>query len=230
VLIFGHGNLEPGNLLNSRESFIVARDSGADGVELDVRVTCDGALAIIHDAEFPDGTSVSDAHSNDRPEDVILLSEALDLCRGLLVNIEIKNYPSDPCFDPTERVTSLVVDLLEERNNEDRVLISCFGSGSLVHVRERRPDIAVALLLFSRKSAAETLAPCVAGGFAVVHPYAPMVDDEFLRIARENAMRVNAWTGFDESEELAARMIRLGVDGLITPYPPRAVRLRDTGS
>ncbi len=230
MLIFGHGNLEPGNLLNSQESFGVARASGVDGVELDVRVTCDDALLVIHDAEFPDGTLVSDAHSNDRPEDVILLSEALDLCRGLLVNIEIKNYRSDPCFDPTERVASLVVDLLKERSDKDDVLISCFGSGSLVHVRERRPDLAAALLLFSRKSAAQTLAPCIAGGFAIVHPYAPMVDDEFLRIARENAIRVNAWTGFDENEDLAARMIRLGVDGLITPYPARAVRLRDSGS
>ena len=36
------------------------------------------------------------------PPDADRLAEVLDECRGLLVNIEIKNWPDDPDFDPTE--------------------------------------------------------------------------------------------------------------------------------
>ena len=73
--------------------------AGADGVELDVHRTADGALVVRHDADAPAGrarpSSPLDAIRAAVP-DVPTLAEVLDVCAGPLVNIEIKNLPRDP--------------------------------------------------------------------------------------------------------------------------------------
>src|SRR4051794_36204313 len=86
-----------------------AVDRGADGVELDVHRTADGAVVVRHDAETPGGPvgelALSDllrAHP-----DVPVLDEVLEVCRGRLVNVEIK--------DPAPRTAEAVVELLDAR-------------------------------------------------------------------------------------------------------------------
>src|SRR5918995_5277942 len=96
TLVIGHkgaAGLAPENTLGA---FHVARDVGADGVELDVRRTADGALAVHHDAELPDGRVIAAINWSELPDDVPDLDPVLDVCRGLaLVNVEIKNWPAD---------------------------------------------------------------------------------------------------------------------------------------
>ena len=61
-----------------------AVDLGADGVELDVHRTADGALVVRHDAETPAGP-LGRAHPRRAPHgvpDVPTLAEVLDVCRG----------------------------------------------------------------------------------------------------------------------------------------------------
>ena len=51
--VFAHRGCTEGFTENTLEAFAEARRLGADGVELDVRLTADGALAVHHDAEIP---------------------------------------------------------------------------------------------------------------------------------------------------------------------------------
>jgi glycerophosphoryl diester phosphodiesterase len=60
-----------------------------------------------------------------------------------------------------------------------------------------------------------------------VHPYVSMVDESFMAVATANGLTVNAWTGFDEAPEVVAELAALGVKGVITGYPERAVQSRD---
>jgi glycerophosphoryl diester phosphodiesterase len=244
MLIFGHGTEEADNRINSRESFLRVQELDVDGVELDIRLSRDGELLVIHDPKFLDGRSVAETASQDRPADIILLSEALDLCRGLLVNIEVKNYPSDPAFDETERIADRVVELLAERANtmvskgpdtspdaqsatvRDRVLVSCFGVGSLDRIRERGPDLDTAHLVLRRRPAEEVLATCVDHGHRVIHPYVSMVDETFMKAARDHDLKVNVWTNFDETDQTIETLFALEIDGVITGFPKRALRLR----
>jgi len=226
MLVYGHGTTELGNRINSRESFVRVQELGVDGVELDVRLSQDFRLMVIHDHCYEDGRAVAETSSLDRPEDIIDLAMALELCHGLVVNIEIKNYPSDPAFDPSERISSSVLDLLERRMNADRVLISCFGVGSLDHIRNRRPDLETAHLVLSRRPAKEVVQTCVEHGHRVIHPYISMVDEGVMKIARDHDLMVNVWTGFDETDENLEALIALEVDGVITGYPERALRCR----
>ena len=62
-----------------------------------------------HDAQLPDGRVIVETASGDLPRSIPSLAEALDACDGMGVNIEIKNQPVDPDFDPDESVAAAVV-------------------------------------------------------------------------------------------------------------------------
>lgn len=221
--VFGHGSDEPRNLINTLPSFARVRELGADGVELDVRRTVDDELAVIHDAFAPDGRPVADVSAAELGPLVPTLAEALDACRGLVVNVEIKNFPSDPGFDPAQRVTDLVLDLLMSRAAADDVLISCFDRACLDHVIARRPELPTALLLLSRRPAQELLDNALDGGHRIVHPYDTMVDAPFMSEARTRGLAVNVWTGEDNSLRRMSELAELGVDGIITEAPDVAL-------
>ena len=227
MLIYGHGTEAPDNRINSRESFLALQKLAVDGVELDVRLSQDGELLVLHDHSFADGRRVADTSSCERPSDIIFLREALDLCAGLIVNIEIKNYPSDPAFDPDEKIADRVVELLKSRGSKDRVLISSFGIGCLDRITNADPELETAHLVLSRRPASEVILACVGHGHHIVHPYVSMVDAEFMTVARSHELTVNAWTGFDESEKELQALFNLGIDGVITGYPERALRCRN---
>jgi glycerophosphoryl diester phosphodiesterase len=154
------------------------------------------------------------------------------------VNIEIKNYPSDPAFDETERIADRIVELLTKRADAnhsqdvtsktvpDRVLLSCFGIGSLDRIRDRRPDFDTAHLVLSRRPAEQVLATCIEHGHRVIYPYVSIVDEAFMKVARDHDLRVNVWTNFDETDETIETLLAVEVDGVITGFPKRALRLR----
>jgi len=129
----------------------------------------------------------------------------------MLVNLEIKNFPRDPGWDPSQRVTELTLELLETR--ADHVLISCFDFACIDLAASRGSD--TAMLYLSRRPAPELLDRVVAHGHSAVHPYDTMVDEEFMSQARARDLRVNVWVEPVGTERMA-RLFRFGVDGLIT--------------
>ena len=224
MLVVGHGDDRPGNEINTLASFDVVRGSGADGIECDVRRTADDEVVVIHDDHLADGRLVSATQCSDLPPEVPRLDAALDRCHGLLVNIEIKNFLRDPEFDPTERVTELVLDLLARRNDRDRTIISCFGFGSVDLVQAQAPHIPTAVLCLSRRPAEEVLDEVVAHGHANVHPYDTMVDRDFMQKAHERSLSVNVWVGQQLGDIRLEQLIGFGVDGMITDEPVRVLR------
>ncbi|MDQ3542532.1 MAG: glycerophosphodiester phosphodiesterase, partial [Actinomycetota bacterium] len=86
---------------NTIEAFRAAVRVGAAGIELDARRTSDGVLVVHHDP-LVDGRAIISIAATELPEWVPTLSAALDACVGAFVNIEIKNSPEEPDFDPDE--------------------------------------------------------------------------------------------------------------------------------
>src|SRR3954451_9828044 len=111
LMVFGHGSDRAGDRLNSRASFERLRHLEIDGVELDVRRTRDDVVVASHDAYLADGRAIRDTLHRDLPADVVTLDDVLTICGSLLINIEVKNYPSDPGFDADQRVTEAVLQL-----------------------------------------------------------------------------------------------------------------------
>ena len=224
MLVLGHGDDRPGNELNTLVSFDAVRESGADGIECDTRRTADDVVVVVHDDVLRDGRLVSTTRWRDLPPSIPRLEDALDRCHGLMVNIEIKNFTRDPAFDPTERITELVLDLLAQRGKRDRVIASSFGLGALDLARAHTPDLPTAVLQLSRRPASELLDEVVKHGHSIVHPYDSMVDRVFMDEARQRSLRVHTWVGPQLGDARLEQLVSLGVDGIITDDPVRALR------
>jgi glycerophosphoryl diester phosphodiesterase len=217
---------------NTLEAFRVALAEGADGVELDVHRTSDGRLVVHHDADAT-GIGVLAEHALDairdaRP-DIPTLAEVLDLCAGVLVNVEIKNLPGDADYDHSERAAELVVATLADRGARDDVLVSSFNLMTIDRVRALDPSIPTAFLVMFGIDADDAIGLCVERGHGALHPSIGMLADggeSLVTHAHERGVSVNVWTVNDEDD--MARLGHEGVDGLITDLPAVARRVIDS--
>ncbi|MGN6692699.1 MAG: glycerophosphodiester phosphodiesterase [Aquihabitans sp.] len=221
VRVIAHRGASAAAPENTVEAFRLARELGADWVELDARRTVDGKVIVHHDAELADGRVIVETDRADLPESVCDLTDALDACEGMSINIEIKNWPADPDFDETELVARYVVGLIQERSLHDRVLISCFHYPTIQLVRELDPTIPTAFLhILVDRSWDDLAADVAAAGHTALHPWDGLVDESLMTAAKANGLEVNVWT-VDDPDRMA-QLIALGVDGLCTNKPDLA--------
>ena len=215
---------------NTVDAFVAAAALGADGVELDVHRTADGALVVHHDAGAR-GVGVLTERSlveirTARPE-IPTLEEALEACDGMLVNIEVKNLPGDADYDSADGAATGVVALLAERGRRDDVLVSSFNLASADRVRALDESIPTALLTLVGLDPANGVEVAHAHGHGAVHPdvrsLARGAADATVGRAHDLGLAVNVWTvnGEDEMRRLATT----GVDAIITDVPDVARRV-----
>ena len=202
---------------NTLEAFAGAVRLGADMVELDVRRTRDGMLAVHHDVRLGDGRILAEVDVGSLPGEVPLLAAALDACAPLPVNIEIKNTPGEPDFDESEAVASSVTELVSAAGLHDRVLVSSFNLHAIDHVRSLDGSIRTAWLVLDMANTAQVLDRLTRHGHTVLHPHARLVSESLLDATRAAGVAVNTWTVDDPARivDLAA----IGVDGIVTNVP-----------
>lgn len=213
---------------NTLEAFTLAVSQGADGVELDVHRTRDEHLVVHHDAAA-DGLGVLADRSraeirSARPE-IPTLEQVLDACAGVLVNVEIKNLPTDADYDEADRVAELVADLLARRGRRDDVLVSSFNLATIDRVRALDASIATGFLTMFDPLGG--VAICESRGHGALHPFLGLLGADVIGAivegAHEIGVQINVWTVNDESE--MARFAVAGVDAIITDVPDVARRV-----
>jgi glycerophosphoryl diester phosphodiesterase len=225
MLVIGHRGASAAFGDNTLAAFAGAVDQGADGVELDVRRTADQRLAVCHDDTLPDGTVVVDTPFERLPPDIVDLARALDACAPLaVVNTEIKNWPADRDFDPTEAVASQVVSLLADRGEADseRHLISCFHLPTIDRVRELAPRLRTAWLLGVVDDLPRLIERAASHGHAAVNPHHVTVNEELVQLAHDAGLEVNTWT-CDDPDRIRW-LADVGCDAVITNVPDVARR------
>lgn len=163
IKIYGHRGFSGCYPENTMISFKEAEAIGADGIELDVQMTKDGEVVVIHDETLERTTNgigyvkdltykelrLLDAGSWFHPrfssEKVPLLSEVLkwikSLKRKLMVNIELKTYKI-----AYPHIEKKVLELVNKYGLKDQVIISSFNLKSLEKVRQLDKNIHTALL------------------------------------------------------------------------------------
>lgn len=207
---------------NTIEAFLLAVERGADGVELDVRRTADGALVVHHDREVPSVGRIAEHSVRELPGSVALLGAVLDVLQDVVVNVEIKHDRDDPAYDPTGSLSHDVVALLHDRGAAERVIVSSFDLATLEAVREADPLLATGLLVPVEADAMRAVEVARDRGLGAVHPFVLAVDVALVRRARAAGLEVNVWT-VNAPHDLA-RMVGLGVDGIITDRVDLALR------
>ncbi|MDG2114191.1 MAG: glycerophosphodiester phosphodiesterase [Actinomycetota bacterium] len=200
---------------NTVEAFAHAVDLGADGVEFDVRLSLDGVAVVHHDACVDGGQSIAETAAADLPDHLPSLAEALDQCRSVLANVEIKNSPRSKHYDHDMEVVGLVVDELRARPDQ-QFTVSSFDLATIDAVRAADPALITAHLV-DRGDSTQLLRRMVRHGHQIAHPDDLLVDEVFVAQARDLGVEVNVWT-VDDPERMA-EFIALGVDGIITNVP-----------
>lgn len=209
---------------NTTDAFARARELGADGVELDVRRTADGALAVHHDAELPGLGPLCRLRVAELPDDVPLLADALAACGDLVVNIEVKNVPTEVDFDPDDEVARLVADTVAESRDEGTTIVSSFWLPSLEAVHRRHPALPTGLLLTSWADPLGGIGLAADAGCRAVHLPVGLVGPDTVAAAHGAGLAVAAWTVNDPDD--LDRMGDLGVDTVITDRVDLAVSRR----
>jgi len=225
MLVLGHRGASASYPENTVVAFRGALDQGADGVELDVRRTADGGLAVSHDGVLPDGRALLELATGDLPPALPVLGEALDAVRAAsVVNIEIKNWPDDGDFDPSEQLARDVVALLEAREEltDGRMLVSAFHLPTVDRVHELAPGLATAWLVLDASDPGPLIERAAAHGHVAIHPHHVFVTPDLVAGAHDAGLAVNTWT-CDDPDRIVW-LAGLGVDALVTNDPALALR------
>jgi glycerophosphoryl diester phosphodiesterase len=230
---------------NTLEAFRLAVESGAGGLELDVHLTRDGHIVVIHDSTLDrttDGAGAvarmtldelreSDAGYNFSPDGgetypyrglnlyIPTLAEVLREFSGVAVNIDMKaDLPG---------IEAAVLKVLREAGAEGRVLVASSRyravrrfrriSGGRVSTGSSRLEVGV-FYLSSNLRLERLLVPAYdALQVPLRHRGIPLVTPRFVEAAHSRNVRVDAWTinGADEMR----RLLDLGVDVIMTDRP-----------
>lgn len=228
---------------NSLEAFERAVRLGADGVELDIQMTRDGELVVIHDERIDrvsNGSGMVGEYTlsqlrqydfnRTNPEfsnvKIPTLEEVYDLLRGtnLDINVELK---TGICF--YDGLAERVLELTGRMGLVDKVWFSSFNHYSICKLKELNPKVKTGLLYSDGICDPVGYAIMATGNGSPVdalHPawynlqYPGVVDK-----AKVKNMKVHVWTV--NSEEHARVCFEKGVDAIITNYPDLAREWRE---
>lgn len=227
---------------NSLAAFSQAISAGADMIELDVRLTADGVMVVVHDphVEGPGGriTLVSELtfrqlrHSRLADAAAIsvpTLQEVLSLVRGRVgLEIEIKQLSDEPGPPNLGLAAAEAVARLLNESEFVAVLVSCFEPRTLARVRECAPQIATGLETEGLAGLVAGLEQCVAAGHAFVLPDVPTLLGAGRGIvdqAHRLGLRLIAWVADDPV--VLAELFAMGVDAIETDDLDIAIPIRD---
>ncbi len=238
--IYGHRGSRTRLPENTMPSFQLALEEGADGLEIDVRLTKDGTVVVCHD---PDLKRVGDAdftileHTweelskmsvhcpevfGDRFKGQYFVPQLEELLAYLaetdaLLNIEIKPQPKRKYGEIEEKTLALV----EKYGMKDRVFYSSFDHYILAKLKELDPSVKTAILYNSPLYHAGAYAKEI-GCFAIHPSMNGALQYSDLEKALELGMDCNVWT-INQAEN-AKKLVELGATGIITDVPLETVQ------
>ena len=236
-LIFAHRGSAGTHPENTMAAYIEAEKVGAEGLEIDVHLTKDNQLAVIHDNTVNRTTNGSgmvrdytlaelkklDAGSWFSPsfqqERIPTLEEVLKFIQNnnMILNIELKYAVLDD-VDFEKKVIQAV----EAHDLVDRVIISSFNHEGLKKVNQLQPKIECAALymerLFEPWNYVKTF------GAKAIHSYAKKTDANMIHKATENNVAVRVFT-VNKTAQLHY-FIQANSPAIITDYPKKALEIR----
>jgi glycerophosphoryl diester phosphodiesterase len=230
---------------NTLASFASALEIGAAVVELDVQLTLDGHVVVLHDPAVDrttDGTG--NVHGMElaavralsagypdrfgqawRGERVPTLSEVLTLVRDRArVMIEIKK---ESVSDDVEGgIEARTIAEIRRLGLADQVALISFEHRALVRCRELAPEIARGHL-FGRTGPGEVVAAARDAGCGVVMPHKGLLHDTLADEVHAAGLKLATWV-VDEPEELR-QLARLGLYGVGSNRPGVLMQALDDG-
>jgi glycerophosphoryl diester phosphodiesterase len=229
-LVFAHrGGMTLGPE-NTVQTFDAGMKAGADGLELDVRLSSDGVVVVHHDETLERTTRGSGPVADKTAAELLdlgvpTLREVLERYPQARIIIEMK--------DDTALLGAAVAREVRAADAVARVCAAGFGAPAVRAARRLLPDMATSAHQEEVRRALHRTwlgwplrtsewqgyqVPERAGWLRVVSP-------RFIRYAHRAGLKVQVWT-VDEEDDMR-RLLDWGVDALISNRPELAVHVRD---
>jgi len=219
---------------NTLPAFKLAEELGVDAVEMDVHMTADGHLVVIHDDVLDRTTDgrgyvrektleeVKSLNASHRFADkfgvvrVPTLEEVLSQVRRARLFIEIKHsytvYPG---------IEEKVLDLLEAYGAKNRAHLISFDYDSLERVREMDSTVETGIIYVGKARWMIDVARVLKASW--LHQASNLLGQEDVVTAHRHGLRIGVWTV--DWPEAAIRALRMGVDSLTTNDPRKMMRI-----
>jgi len=210
---------------NTLAAFEKALDIGVDMLEIDVRVTGDGQLIVLHDPSLDRTTDCegivrelgiekirqADAGHGER---IPILREVFDLARHRApILLEIKS----------DFIAELVVQAIAEAQFAEQVVVQSFNPQTVERVKRMAPHLPASLLIGelptapSRLRARRLVSQVLEIGANTLSIWHATLTPSLIEEMRKRGVTVWAWT---VDEEITMRdLAMMGVQGLVTNYP-----------
>lgn len=215
MLTVGHRGVMGVEPENTLRSFVRADNEGLDAIELDLHLSKDGALVVMHDAD------VSRTTDGTGPIGDLTLAELRGLDAGQGERIPVFEDVMEAVRAPIQAeikdraAARVLTDMIRERGLHDRVTVISFHADALREVREQLPDMPIVLVAGRSTPTAPERAQELGAGMVscdLRHLEAGTVER-----AHAAGLKVISWTVNTEEELERARELRL--DGVVTDMP-----------
>ena len=218
---------------NTIYAYSRALDVGADVLELDVRLSADGEVVVIHDAEVDRISEASgrvDEMTLEELKSLQLHSNVLEKNNIHILGLKdvFESFPqayfSIDIKSPSNILALKVINIIRQMYMTEKVVLASFHGKVSVFLRERVPDISRAasakeihkLFLLSRLglpacSRADVYVVPLKRGNTIIATKA------LIKNAHEQGREVYTWT-IDDEERMRS-LLEIGIDGIITNRP-----------
>jgi len=209
---------------NTLKSFQKALDLNADGIELDVHLSSDGHLIVIHD-ETIDRTTNSKGLVNtfslselktfliDGKYQIPTLKEVFDLVdKKCLINIELKGLGT------AGKVASLIEEYISNKKwNYEDFIVSSFDWDLLQETSNLNSNIPIGVLTEEDLDKALAFAELIKAH--AIHPDYQLLNAENVKQMQKQGFLVFPWTVDDEKDIQKIKSYK--VDGIISDFPDK---------
>lgn len=230
---------------NTIPAFVRSLEIGVDGFETDIHLSSDGVPVVCHNYTIDDtsngkGEVKSMTYEELRSYDfgswfsdkfkgtkIPSVEEFLTLCET--ADIEIMNIEIKPPLDGDMSIVAKTIEAVKAHGLFDKLLISSFSADVLVECKKVDPECKTGYLYAPNKKHSYTHMLFGYVEFAkkikadYLHPHFLSVNRRYVRRLHENGIGINVWTV--DKEKTARKLLKLGVDGIITNDPIMVNRL-----
>jgi glycerophosphoryl diester phosphodiesterase len=236
TIILGHRGAAGTCPENTMISFMEAEKLGAQGIELDVQMSKDGKVVVIHDETIDRTTNGKGAVKDYTYEEIKrfdasykfkdkvgfcsipTLQEVLQWLKenDLILNIELKN--NKIAYRGLEEE---VITLVRKHEMENRVILSSFNHFSMMKCHQLAPDIETAILY--KQGLHTPWAYAKKMGASAIHPNYKYIPDSIIVQSLENQVAVRPYTV--NGEKKMRELMALNVSAIVTDFPEKAKRI-----
>ncbi len=204
--------VEPENTLRS---FTAAQNAGLDLIELDLHLSKDGALVVMHDADVDRTTDGSGPIA----EKTLAELHALDAGHGERVPVfeEVLDAVSSPLQAEIKDVAAAraLAEVMQRRDLVGRVEVSSFHDEAVAEITRLVPGVRTALI--ASRYGVDVVDRAVEVGSETVCLNIRRLSLEVVETAREAELRIIGWVVNTQDHLRLVRALEL--DGATTDYP-----------